>query len=65
MKVESTEEEKTYNVEMNGKEYVVIEHHLVNIELPKCIDERIEKWSYEDETHSPIIEEVTEVDWKH
>ena len=38
---------------------------LVNIELPKCIDERIEKWSYEDETHSPIIEEVTEVDWKH
>ena len=38
---------------------------IVNIELPKFIEERIVRWSYADETMQPLIEDVTDVDWTH
>jgi len=49
----------------NSKEVEKILDYIVNIKLPKFIEDRIEKWSYADETDQALINDVTDVDWKH
>jgi hypothetical protein len=49
----------------NPEEVERILDYIVNIKLPKFIDQRILRWSYADETRQPIIEDQTDVDWTH
>jgi hypothetical protein len=68
----SQKSDKVYMITMdlfvvvgNTDEAEKIADFIVNIDLPKVIAERIKRWTYADETGLAMIEEVSDVDWRH
>jgi hypothetical protein len=49
----------------NLEEAEKIADFIVNIDLPEPIARRIARWTYADETGQAMIEDVSDIDWRH